>query len=1059
MATFDVIGAKKAGYTDAEIAQYLASQSQFDYQGAVDSGYKPEEIVKHLNATGASAWETFKQSASQEVGSEIKGIRQILGTDPTDTAEESLRRQMESENPVAGVLGTLAGGLINPSTLLPGAMFGKGVKALVAGGAAAGGISGALQPRYEEDDLSRIASTGVGAVGGAALVGALVGGQKGLVKVFNKLTREVSDIPVTKLDPEVDVPIGASDEVVQQMATPKMQDNVAPWIQSIEDAETKAKVSEEMANGDYSSFFTGSAFRLSDTPDFRYKEAFSVNNPFRDKNIEAVAQASAKSANDTEDVLKELVSSWSPQLREELGLTAKFKDYTPEQAAEFFRLRGLEEVAPAEIQRAFQPIADNAFKTLGNISELWKVGRSEGLSDTELTQMFAGELEAIKPFLTSPFGSARNAGKALNEWKQLRKKLGNLSPKDIRNYLSTQEGKSEAEAMVNLMDAFKTIDDAPGSSFDKEIMKRELVGKTFKDPTWKDKFGEYVVNSYISGLATPVVNAASGIAKAGLLSAERLISGLNPFSATKLGEVLPSFQGMMQGLMEGIYFAKEGFVRGTPLDATIPELYGAIGKQKGATQFEKKLGEVVRVPGRVSIGIDEFFKSMFRRMEYNAQAYRIAQSGKYGDARVVYDTLRKINTKDVDWKEKLVDSPGLAQLPNNIRKKLVDDVTKYSKYATFQQDLTGFAKTVAQARANHPELAWVFPFVKTPLNIMADAISYTPLNVFQKNLPNDVKIARTAMGVAMVAGISQAVGEGKITGSYPKDADKRNALIAAGVPEYSIKLGDTWYSYARIEPIATVMGSAVDGMKTINEYVTKNPDDRKESELVTNVVAGVTKNIASKTFLEGVSGVLQAIHDPERYGGIFVNSFAGLVVPSFVAAPARSADPNMRVVTGFTEAVQNRLPNLGQEFARENLPAQSMLYGGARPNPSYGAAAFTGLQTAPATQNALQQEATRVKFDYNLPGKKLKGVELEGEDQAKYQAIAGDIAEPSLTATINSAAYQAAPDSMKKLLLEKAMQRARKVATNLMFVEKRQDPEFMRQYIKAKLSKKGLEEE
>ena len=1058
MANYDYVGAKKAGLTDADIAEYLSSTSQYDLKGALDAGLEHKDVIQYLNRTDATPFETFKQSASQEVGSEIKGIQQLLGNDPTDTAEESLRRQMESENPVAGFLGTMAGGLVNPSTLLPGGLFLKGAKGLVAGGAVAGGVSGALQPRYEEEDLSRIASTGIGAVGGAALVGALVGGQKGLVKVWNKLTKEISDIPANKLNPEVDVPIGASDEVAQEAASSKMQDNVAPWMQSIEDAETKARVNEEMAGGDYSSFFTESAFRLSDTPDFRYKEAFAQNNPFRQKNIEAVTQSAAKSADTTEDVLKELVASWSPQLREELGLTAGFKNYTPEQAAEFYRLRGLEEVAPAEIQRAFQPIADNAFKTLNNISELWKAGRSEGLSDTELTQMFAGELEAIKPFLTSPFGSARNAGKALNEWKNLRKKLGNLSPKDIRKYLASQEGKSEAESMVSLMDAFRQIDEAPGSSFDKELSKRELAGK-IRQPNWKDKFGEYVVNAYISGLATPVVNAASGIAKAGLLSAERLISGLNPYSATKLGELIPSFQGMMQGLMEGVYFAKEGFMRGLPLDATIPELYGAIGKQTGASAIEREIGKVVRVPGKVSIGIDEFFKSMFRRMEYNAQAYRIAQSNKYGDPRVVYDALRKLDTKDLDWKEKLIDAPGLAQLPNNIRKKMIDDVVKYSKYATFQQDLSGFAKTVGGARAEHPELAWVFPFVKTPLNIMADAISYTPLNVFQKNLPKDVRIARTAMGVAMAAGISQIVGDGKITGSYSKDPDKRNADIAAGIPEYSIKIGDTWYSYARLEPIATVLGSTVDGMKTINEYVTKNPADRKPSELVTNVVAGITKNIASKTFLEGMSGVLQAIHDPERYGGSFVNSFAGLVVPSFIAAPARALDPNMRVVTGFGEAVQNRLPNLGQEFARENLPAQAKLFGGARPNPSFGSAAFTGIQTAPATQNRLQQEVTRIGFDYDLPSKKIKGVELDGAQQALYQQLSSDQADKFLSRTIDTVGYQNATEPRKKFLLERSMSKARKVAINQMTVEmRRQDPEFNAKVLRIKRMKKGLEE-
>ena len=158
MAIFDVIAAKKEGYSEDEIAQYLAQQSGFDYSAALQEGYNPKEILTHLNKTGATPFETFKQSARQEMGSEITGARQLLGQEPTDTAEESLRRQMEAENPVAGVLGTLAGGIVNPSSLLPGAVFFKGAKGLIAGGAAAGGISGALQPKYEEEDLSRLAS-------------------------------------------------------------------------------------------------------------------------------------------------------------------------------------------------------------------------------------------------------------------------------------------------------------------------------------------------------------------------------------------------------------------------------------------------------------------------------------------------------------------------------------------------------------------------------------------------------------------------------------------------------------------------------------------------------------------------------------------------------------------------------------------------------------------------------------------------------------------------------------------------------------------------------------
>lgn len=45
---FDVQGAKKAGYTNREIADYLASQKKFDTAGARKAGYSDEDIISHL---------------------------------------------------------------------------------------------------------------------------------------------------------------------------------------------------------------------------------------------------------------------------------------------------------------------------------------------------------------------------------------------------------------------------------------------------------------------------------------------------------------------------------------------------------------------------------------------------------------------------------------------------------------------------------------------------------------------------------------------------------------------------------------------------------------------------------------------------------------------------------------------------------------------------------------------------------------------------------------------------------------------------------------------------
>ena len=49
MAKFDVEGARRAGYTDAEIADFLAGEDAFDTAAARAAGYTDAEIIGHLS--------------------------------------------------------------------------------------------------------------------------------------------------------------------------------------------------------------------------------------------------------------------------------------------------------------------------------------------------------------------------------------------------------------------------------------------------------------------------------------------------------------------------------------------------------------------------------------------------------------------------------------------------------------------------------------------------------------------------------------------------------------------------------------------------------------------------------------------------------------------------------------------------------------------------------------------------------------------------------------------------------------------------------------------------
>jgi hypothetical protein len=75
---FDLEGARKAGYSDAEIATGLASKMEFDLKGARDAGYSDKEIVDNLLA---------KPKASDYVKSVAAGALSGAGAIPQGAAE------------------------------------------------------------------------------------------------------------------------------------------------------------------------------------------------------------------------------------------------------------------------------------------------------------------------------------------------------------------------------------------------------------------------------------------------------------------------------------------------------------------------------------------------------------------------------------------------------------------------------------------------------------------------------------------------------------------------------------------------------------------------------------------------------------------------------------------------------------------------------------------------------------------------------------------------------------------------------------------------------------
>lgn len=221
MATFDVQGARKAGYSDEEIAQELSSTKNFDYAGAKKAGYSDTEIVNELAGVSVTQQVENKlpeMSMTEQMfgmGSPAQRFAKAAAFDPLAGVAQMV------VDPVANILGygqpvkeyaqevtaktqagraargsegfdwfNLLGAVGSPTNLLYPV---KGATALgtVKSAAQAGAAQAAMQPVLSEGTVGDVAAEKVqqGLLGAA--VGGTVGGATELAKSIYTHGKEV----------------------------------------------------------------------------------------------------------------------------------------------------------------------------------------------------------------------------------------------------------------------------------------------------------------------------------------------------------------------------------------------------------------------------------------------------------------------------------------------------------------------------------------------------------------------------------------------------------------------------------------------------------------------------------------------------------------------------------------------------------------------------------------------------------------------------------------------------------------------------------------------------
>lgn len=546
----------------------------------------------------------------------------------------------------------------------------------------------------------------------------------------------------------------------------------------------------------------------------------------------------------------------------------------------------------------------------------------------------------------------------------------------------------------------------------REIAQRGAVAK--RSPAqvgfWmqtQERLAFLYVNNILSGLPTMAINVSSGFLK-------MIESTLEHYGSAALAKIRGDKYAILAANRAAVAtwtswraawkVASEAWKEGLPQTDVLARAEVAARGGSG----ESAIAKAIALPSRSILTIDEFFKHIFYHQELNARAVEVAASA----AQLQHSPLAQQRMFETVLKETMENPPD----------DLVLDAIEAARYQTFQGSLQSkMANNLARMTNESPLFKLAVPFIRTPLNIVKQGIvERTPLALLRKSVRDDILAGtregntaaiRIALGTALIGTVWNWADEGRITGARAGFGRNRNTGDIENIPPYSIKIGERWYQYNRLDPWGTPLGLVADlraAYAARNERNTNalTSDDEELSEGFGNALAILSKNLLDKTFFKGISDLTSAIDEGRSDGGAigrYLQNLGSNLVPfsSFVRNVAKSHDEYAREAFTFSDKLIAQTPGLSKE-----LPPRRDILGRPIPNAErLGPSWLSPFLVGQDDPDPVARELATLSMNYSMPDKNIAGVYLSAKQYSRLLEVRGEFLHERMSTWMNSAEW------------------------------------------------------
>lgn len=559
------------------------------------------------------------------------------------------------------------------------------------------------------------------------------------------------------------------------------------------------------------------------------------------------------------------------------------------------------------------------------------------------------------------------------------------------------------------------------SAVDDLINKRDTSGlalfvANLNTPTKIEKAVTLWKAGLLTSPTTHLANVMGNITMAGAENASDVVAtGLDKFISLFTGKRTKSFS------LAGVDAQTEGAIAGIKKAPNIirngRDLEDALNKAEipRTTEFKNPI-------------LDRYTKTVFGTLSAEDKVFKeTALKGSLYEQARVQALNEKLTGKAFKARVKfLYEHPSTemtTQAINDAEFRTFNNPNKLSNAAAnFKRTLGPGGKAAAEV---------VAPFTKTPTNIAARMVDYSPAGIVktlitqinpetrgQKALVEGLARGITGSSVIALGGLLAA--KGLMTGNNPTDPKEKAQWELEGKQAHAVKLGDKWINLNRISPVGNLLSLGAD---MYGFHQQNGGGLLAESG---NALASGAKGLTEQTFLKGVSGALGAVTDPNQNAESYVSSTLAGLIPSVVTRTGQVFNPVVRSPKGITESFEAKIPGL-----MSKVPPRRDALGNIQKYNGLGRLIDpfdTRTESQDPVVNELKKLDTEHKGIITTPDTSFKSLKLTSQDKDRYLNVVGKITRDTLAKGIQSDEYKKLKPDEKLDAIQKAVSNIRSAA-------------------------------